>query len=100
VIPDTELLDIGADSSHDPRDLVAQHGWHRNDIVCGEQQVGVTQPRGSHVDEDLAPDRCSNVHVLEFKPATEFVNYKCLHVCFLAEFRQSGTLVISATNEL
>jgi hypothetical protein len=42
VIPNTELLDIGADLSHDPGDFVAQHRRHRNNIARGEQHIGVT----------------------------------------------------------
>jgi hypothetical protein len=46
--------------------------------VSGEQQVGVTEPGCSHVDENFAPDRRGDVHVLELEPATERVKYKCL----------------------
>ncbi len=37
VIPDMELPHIGTNLSYDPRDLVPQHGRHRNDVVRGEQ---------------------------------------------------------------
>jgi len=37
MISDTELGDVAADFSDDPRDLVAQHCRHWNDIVRGEQ---------------------------------------------------------------
>jgi len=40
----------------------------------------VTQSGGLHVDQDFASDRRSDVHVLEIEPATECVNYKCLHL--------------------
>jgi hypothetical protein len=79
VIPDTELPDFGADFSHDPCDLVTEHGWHRNDIVRGKQQIGVAQPRGFHVNQDLASDWQGDVYVLEFKSAAESIDYKCLH---------------------
>jgi hypothetical protein len=79
VISDTELRDVRPDRSHDPRDLVTQHRRRRHEIVSGEQQVGVTEPGCSHVDENFAPDRHGNVHVLEIKPATDRVEHKCLH---------------------
>ncbi len=55
VISDTELRDVGTDCSHDSRDLVAEHRRRRNDVVRGEEQVGVTQPGRLHVDENFAP---------------------------------------------
>ena len=55
MISDTELRDVGADCSDDPGDLVAEHRRRRNEIVRGEQQVGVTEPGGLHVDQNFAP---------------------------------------------
>ena len=80
VISDADLRDIGTYFGNDPGDLVTKHrrGW--NDIVCGKEQVGVTQPGCSHLDEDFAPDRRGNVQVLEFESTTECVNYKRLHL--------------------
>ena len=84
MISDTELRDVRTYFSHYPRNLVTKHRRHWNDIVSSEQQVGVTQPRGLHVDEDFASDRRGDVDVLEIEPATECVNYKCLHLGLLA----------------
>ena len=36
VVADTGMCDIGADNSHDPRDLVAQHRRYGRDVVSGE----------------------------------------------------------------
>ena len=80
VISDADLRNVGSDCGHDPCDLVTEHGGRRNEIVSGEQQVGVTQPGRSHVDEDFAPDRRGDVHVFEIKTVTECVQYKRLHV--------------------
>ena len=80
MISDTELRDVGTDCSHDPRNLVTQHRRRRNDIVSGEKQVGVTQPRRLHVDKNFASDRRGDVHVLEIEPMTECVQDKCFHI--------------------
>jgi hypothetical protein len=80
VIADLELRDVRTCCRHEPRDLMAQHRRRRRDIVSGEEQVGVTQPGRSHLDEDFAPDRRGYVYVLEFEPTTECVNYKRLHL--------------------
>src|SRR4029077_11227669 len=53
VIADTQLRDVGADCRHDPCDLVTKYRRRWNEIMSSEQQVGVTQPRRSHVDEDF-----------------------------------------------
>ena len=79
MIPDTELRDVGTDCEHDPCDLVTQHRRRRNEIVSGKQQIGVTQPGRPHLDENFAPDRRGNVHILEVEPVAECVNYKRLH---------------------
>jgi len=55
VVSDVELRDVTTHGCHDPGDLVTQHGGRRNNVVCGEQQVGVTQPRSLHFDENLTP---------------------------------------------
>ena len=80
MISDTELRDIRTDCSHDPCDLVTKHRWRWNDIVSGEKQVGMTQPRRLHVDEDFASDRRSDVNVFEIKPMTERVQDQCFHI--------------------
>jgi hypothetical protein len=80
VISHTDLRDVRTHCSHYSRDLVTKYRRHWNDIVSSEEKVGVTQARGLHVDEDFASDRRSDVHVLEIEPATECVNYKCLHL--------------------
>ena len=80
MISDTELRDIGTKRGHDPHDLVTKHRRHWNDIVSSEQKVGVTQAGRLHLDENFAPNRRRDVHVLEIEPATECVNYKCLHL--------------------
>ena len=78
MIADTQLRDVGADCNHYPCDLVTKYRRRWNEIMSSEQQVGVTQPRRSHVDEDFAPDRRGDVHVLEIEAATECVEYKRL----------------------
>jgi hypothetical protein len=80
MISDTELRDIGTDHGHNPRDLVTQHCRRWNDIVSSEQKVGMTQAGRLHLDENFAPNRGRDVHVLEIEPATECVNYKRLHL--------------------
>jgi hypothetical protein len=84
VISDTELRDVRTDCGHDPRDLVTKHRWRWNDIASSEQKVGMTQPGRSHLDENFAPNRRGDVHVLEIEPSTECVNYKCLHLRLLS----------------
>jgi len=71
VISDADLRNVGSDCGHDPCDLVTEHGGRRNEIVSGEQQVGVTQPGRLHLDENFAPNRHGDVHILEVEPATE-----------------------------
>jgi hypothetical protein len=80
VVTDLDLCDVGTYRCHDPRDLMTQHRRHRRNIVGGEEQVGVTQPGRSHVDENFAADRRGNVYVLEFESTAECVNYKRLHL--------------------
>jgi hypothetical protein len=80
VISDTHLRDIGTDGSHNPRNLVTKNRGRRYDIVSSEKQVGVTQPRGLYVDEDLASDRRSDVNVFEIEASSECVKYKRLHL--------------------
>ena len=59
---------------------MAEYCWKRNDIVRGEQKIGVTQPGRLHVDEDFASDRRSDVNVFQIKPMTERVQDQCFHV--------------------
>jgi hypothetical protein len=80
VISDADLRDIGTYFGNDPGNLVTKHGRSRSDIVSGEQQVGVTQPRRLHIDENFASYRLGNVHILEFEPSTDCIKYKRLHV--------------------
>jgi hypothetical protein len=80
VISDTQLRDVRTYCSYDPRNLVTKHRRRWNDIVSSEKQVGVTQPRSLHVDQDFASDRRSDVHVFKIKPMTERVYNQCLHV--------------------
>jgi hypothetical protein len=80
VISDVDLHDIGTYFGNDPGDLMTKHRWDWNDIVSGEEQVGVTQPGRLHVDENFVPYRCGDVYNLEVEPTTERVNYKRLHV--------------------
>ena len=79
VISDSDLRDIGTYFGNDPGDLVTKHRRGRNNIVSGEEQVGVTQPGRSHVDENFVPNRRGDVHILEVEPATECVEYERLH---------------------
>jgi hypothetical protein len=76
VISDAQLRDVGTDCSHDPRDLVTKHRRRWDEIVSSEQQVRVTQSGCLHVNENFAPNRRGNVHVLEIEPASECVKYK------------------------
>jgi hypothetical protein len=80
VTSDADLRDIGSYFSNDPGDVVTKHRRGRNNIVSGEEQVGVTQPGRSHVDEDFVPNRRGDVHILEVEPASKRVYYKRLHV--------------------
>ena len=43
MISNMELSDVGADLSDDSRHLVAKHRRRWNDVVRGEQEVGVTE---------------------------------------------------------
>jgi hypothetical protein len=79
VIPDSKLHDLRADFRHHPRDLVPKHGRHGNDVVRSEEQVGVAQPGGLHVNQHFTPHRRRNLHILEIKAATQCVHYKCFH---------------------
>jgi hypothetical protein len=80
VIPDTEVRDIGAEFRHYPRDLVAKHGRCWEDSVGGEEKVSVTQPGRSHIDQNFAPNRRGDVHVLEIEPTTDCVKHKRFQV--------------------
>ena len=62
------------------RNLVTKHRRRWNDIVSSEKQIGVTQPRSLHVDEDFASDRRSDVNVFKIKPMTERVQDQCFHI--------------------
>ena len=73
VIPDAELRDIWADFRHDSRDFVAKHGGHRKDRIGSEEQVCVTQTGRLHINENFAPNRRGNVHILEIEPVTDRV---------------------------
>jgi hypothetical protein len=46
---------------------VAEDRRRRHEVVRGEQEVGVTEPGRSNLDEDLAPHRRRDVQVLEFE---------------------------------
>jgi hypothetical protein len=56
MIAGAELCDIRANLGDDPRDLMAEYRWKRNDIVRGEQKIGVTQPGRLHLNENFAPN--------------------------------------------
>jgi hypothetical protein len=60
-----ELRHVGSKLGHDSRYLVAQNGRRRDDIVSGEEQVGVAQPGCLHVDENFPSDWRGDVHGLE-----------------------------------
>jgi hypothetical protein len=79
VISDADLRYVGADCRHDPGDLVTEHRRRRNKIVSGKEQVSVTQPGGLYVDENLVPNGCGDVHILEVEPTTDTIEYKRLH---------------------
>jgi hypothetical protein len=42
MIANADLCDVGTGCDDDPRELVTKHRWRRNEIVSGEEQVGVT----------------------------------------------------------
>jgi hypothetical protein len=79
VISDAELRDFGPHGGHDPVELVTEDRRHPHEVVRGEQEVGVAQPGGSNLDEDLPPHRRGEVHVLELEPAADGVQNECLH---------------------
>jgi hypothetical protein len=54
MIADAELCDIQANLGDDPTHLMAKYCWKRNDVVRGQQKIGVTQPGRLHLDEDFA----------------------------------------------
>jgi hypothetical protein len=56
MIADEELSDIWANLGDDPRDLMAEYCWKRNDFVRGKQKIGVTQPGRLHLNENFAPN--------------------------------------------
>ena len=76
-------VDASTDSFHQADSFVA---WDERDggldgpVSARGVDVGVTEAGRSHLDEHFAPHRCCDVHVLEVKPAADFVEYKCLHV--------------------
>ena len=47
--------------------------------MSGKEQVSVTQPGGLYVDENLVPNGCGYVHILEVEPTTDTIEYKRLH---------------------
>jgi hypothetical protein len=49
--------------------------------VSGKEQVSVTQPGGLYVDENLVPNGCGDVHILEVEPTTDTIEYKRLGGC-------------------
>jgi hypothetical protein len=57
VMFDAELRDVRCDFRDDSRHFVAQDGWHRDDIVRGEQQVGMTQPRAKGTEQQMRQSR-------------------------------------------
>ena len=79
MITNTELRDVGTDLSDDSRHLVAEHRRRRNDVVRGEQQVGVTEPGRLHVDQNFAADRRSDVDVFKIKSVAERVDDERFH---------------------
>ena len=56
MIADAKLCDIRASLSDDPRDLMAEYCWKRNDIVRSKQKIGVTKPGRSHLNKNFAPN--------------------------------------------
>jgi len=48
--------------------------------VGGEEKASVTQPGRSHIDQNFAPNRRGDVHVLEIEPTTDCVKHKRFHV--------------------
>jgi hypothetical protein len=58
---------------------MTQHCRRRNERTSREEQVRVTESGRLYVNEHLAPDRRSDIHVLEVEPTTERIQYECLH---------------------
>ena len=79
MMADSELFDIRSDRRDGPRHFVAENGWHRNDIVRGEQQVGMAQPGRAHIDQHFASNRSCDLKVLQIEPVPQRVNDHCLH---------------------
>jgi hypothetical protein len=69
MISDTDLRNVGTDCGHGARDFVTKDRRCRDELVCSEKEIGVTQPRSLHVDENLSPDRRGDVHIFEVEPA-------------------------------
>ena len=79
MIPDTDLRYFGADSRHNPGNLMTEHRRRPNEIVSGKEQIGVTQPGRLNVYENFAPNGRGYLHILEIEPTTDTVEHKCLH---------------------
>jgi hypothetical protein len=80
VISDTDLCDVRPYCSHNSRNLVTKHRRCRGDVVSSEKQVGVTQPSGLHIDENLASYRPGDVNILDIEASAECVNDECFHL--------------------
>jgi hypothetical protein len=98
VIADTDLRDVRTYFGDDSGNLVTENSRKWNNIVGSEKQVGMTQARGLHIDEDFASARDGDVHVLQIKSATECVNYKCLHSRLLAFVPNRSGIPLSRMN--
>jgi len=79
VVANAKLRHLRADGSHDSGDLVTQYGRRRKDGVGGDRQVGVTEPRGSNLDENFAAGGRCDLDVLEFEPAADRAEQQCFH---------------------
>ena len=56
MIADSELCDIRANLDHDSGNLMAEYCWKWNDIVGGEQKIGMTKPGRTYLNKNFAPN--------------------------------------------
>jgi hypothetical protein len=79
VVSDPQLRDLGAHGSHDSGDLVTKDRRRGNEVMRGEQEIGVTKPRRSHLNEDLAAHGSGDVDVVEVEPAADGIENERFH---------------------
>jgi hypothetical protein len=80
VVADVDLRNLRTGRDHYSRDLVAEYGRSRRDVVGGKQQIRVAQSGGLYADEDFAFHRCGDIDLLEIEALAECIEDKSFHV--------------------